>query len=71
MNATLVYSSKWYDRSHILSSEGSPAQRLFNAIIYEKFRENSIRVNFKHNRYHYQPTDDYKNYVIRFRGVTK
>jgi hypothetical protein len=70
-NATLVYSSKWYDRSHILSYEGSPATRLFNAILYEKFKSNSRRITFRHNRYTYTPTNEYKNYVIRFRGVTK
>lgn len=68
--ATLVYSAKPGSK-FIQSWEPTGVQKLFNAIIKEKFYEKSIRVNFKHNRYNYQPTDDYKNYVIRFRGITK
>jgi len=70
MNATLVYSAKPGSR-YIQSWEPTGAQKLFNSIIRAKFYEGSVRVNFKHNRYNYQPTDDYKNYVIRFRGINK
>jgi hypothetical protein len=69
--ATLVWSSKDYDRSNILSSTGSPATKLFNAILRDKYYQKSIRVNFRHNKYSYTPTDDYNNYVVRFRGITK
>lgn len=70
-NATLVYSSKWYDRSSVLSYEGQPATRLFNAILKEKFGPKSRRVSFRNNKYTYTPTNEYNNYVIRFRGITK
>jgi hypothetical protein len=68
MNATLVYSCKPTRAAY----EPSPATKLFHAILREKYsKSKSIRVNFRNNKYHYSPTDDYKNYVIRFRGVKK
>jgi hypothetical protein len=67
--ATPIYSVRVGQNPFIQVSEGTPVQRLFNAIMREKFYQSSARVNFKHNRYNYQPTDDYKNYVIRFRGI--
>lgn len=71
MNATLVYSCK-PGMNRIVSSEGTPISKLFNTILREKYRKSdSPRVTFKHNRYCYIPTDEYKNHVIRFRGVTK
>jgi hypothetical protein len=66
--ATLVYSARPGSK-FIQSWEPTGAQKLFNDIIRAKFYQSSVRVNFRYNRYNYQPTDDYKNYVIRFRGI--
>lgn len=76
MNATLVYSTSWigrrYDRSHITVGEPAPATKLFNAILREKFvRLKSTRITMKNNNYVYHPTDEYKSYLVRFRGVNK
>ena len=69
-NATLVYSCK-PGMNNILSSEGAPITKLFNAILKEKYRANSPRIAYKNNRYCYFPTDEYKSHLIRFRGVNK
>jgi hypothetical protein len=69
MNATLVYSSKNYTRKSIVSSEGSPVTKLFNSILREIYYDKTPRVKFVKNKYTYQPTDDYKHYVIRFKGI--
>lgn len=69
MNATLVYSSKNYTRKSIVSSEGSSVTKLFNGILHEIYFEKTPRVKFVKNKYTYQPTDDYKHYVIRFKGI--
>lgn len=68
--ATLVYSCKPGMRN-VLSYEGTSVSKLFNSILREKYRANSPRVTFKNNRYCYFPTDDYKNYVLKFRGIRK
>lgn len=66
MNATLVYSCKPMG----IAYEPSPATKLFNAILKEKFvKLKSTRITIKNNKYIYHPTDEYKNYVTRFRGI--
>lgn len=66
MNATLVYSCK----ATGIAYEPSPATKLFNAIVREKFTKlKSTRIVVKNNKYIYHPTKDYQNYVIRFRGI--
>jgi hypothetical protein len=66
MNATLVYSCKPTG----IAYEPSPATKLFNAIIREKFcRLKSTRITMRNNKYIYHPTKEYQSYVVRFRGV--
>jgi hypothetical protein len=66
MNATLVYSC----RPTGIAYEPSPATKLFNAILKEKFcRLKSTRITMKNNKYIYHPTKEYQSYVVRFRGV--
>lgn len=66
MNATLVYSCKPTG----IAYEPSPATKLFNAIIKEKFtRLKSTRITLNNNKYIYHPTKEYQSYVVRFRGV--
>lgn len=66
MNATLVYSCKPTG----IAYEPSPATKLFNAIIKEKFtRLKSTRITLKNNKYIYHPTKEYQSFVVRFRGV--
>ena len=66
MNATLVYSCKPIG----IAYEPSPATKLFNAIIKEKFcRLKSTRITMRNNKYIYHPTKEYQSYVVRFRGI--
>jgi hypothetical protein len=66
MNATLVYSCKPIG----IAYEPSPATKLFNAIIKEKFcRLKSTRITIRNNKYIYHPTKEYQSYVVRFRGI--
>jgi len=67
-NATLVYSC----RPIGIAYEPSPATKLFNAIIKEKFvRLRSTRIVIKNNKYVYHPSGEYQNYVVRFKGIKK
>lgn len=66
MSYTLVYSCKPTG----IVYEPSPATKLFNAIIKEKFtRLKSTRITLNNNKYIYHPTKEYQSYVVRFRGV--
>lgn len=66
MNATLVYSCKPIG----IAYEPSPATKLFNAILKEKFcKLKSTRIVIKNNKYIYHPTKEYQSFVVRFRGV--
>lgn len=66
MNATLVYSCRPMRAAY----EPSPATKLFNAILKEKFvKLKSTRITLNNNKYIYHPTKEYQSYVVRFRGV--
>ena len=72
-NATLVWSArpgKDFRFPLLRTGEPSPITKLFTSITREKCN-NSKRVTFKNNKYCYEPSDEYKNYVIRFRGIKK
>lgn len=66
----LVFSCKREHTRNILSWEPSKMDKLFHTILKEKCFKNP-RVTFKDNKYRYYPTDDYKSYVLKFRGVRK
>lgn len=70
MGYILEFSCRREHLTHILSWEPSPAENLMRSIMREKCFRNP-RVTFKNNKYRYFPTEDYKNYVIKFRGVRK
>lgn len=66
--ATLVWSCR---PGQSQSYEPSPVNKLFNAIMKEKFKHKSGRVTFHNGKYIYHPTKEYQEYVLRFRGVKK
>jgi|APGre2960657505_1045072.scaffolds.fasta_scaffold27560_3 hypothetical protein len=68
--ATLVYSSIGRDRSSILSltNDFKSINKLMNCIFHLKSSE---RVIISNNRYYYAPSDEYKKYIIRFKGIKK
>lgn len=64
--ATLVWSCRPLKPAY----EPSPATRLINSIIKDKFVNNkSTRVVIRNNKYIYHPTDEYKQFVVRFRKI--
>lgn len=67
----LTFSCKREHCTNILSWEPSPSAKLINAILREKCFKKNPRVVFRDNKYRYYPTEDYKNYVIKFRGIRK
>jgi hypothetical protein len=68
-NATLVWKASDYPRQNILVLDFTNATRL----MYSIFRENSgsKRLVITRNKYFYNPSDEYKKYVVRFKGVMK
>ena len=65
--ATLVWSARPKQQAY----ESSPINKLFNAIMREKFTNKSGRVVFNNGKYIYHPSKEYQSYVLRFRGVKK
>ena len=72
MNATLVYSTKWYPKSNTLSV-WEPKEDSFTKLMKSIFADVSAKTNLKieGNKYFYKPSNDYKEYMIRFRGIKK
>ena len=70
MKATLVYSSKWYDRSHILTFEDGTTNKAVNKLMDNIFRsKRSNRVEIRNNKYYYHPSDEYKSFVVRIKNI--
>lgn len=70
--ATLVYSSKWFPKSRTLSV-WEPVNDSCERLMREIFANVSLnkRLKVERNKYFYQPSDDYKQYLVRFRGIRK
>ena len=69
MNATLVYSSKWFPKSQTLSVwEPDNCDTLMRSI-FGNACKNRLKVD--RNKYFYQPSEDYKQYFVRFKGIRK
>jgi hypothetical protein len=69
MAATLVYSSKWCDRSTIERYSDDYNSLVSSKLIEAIFKKRSTRFIIKGDRYHYQPSDEYKNFVVRFKKI--
>jgi len=70
MATTLVYSTRRYPKSNTLSVwEPDSATKLISRIFAEKF--SSKRLIVSRNKYFYQPSEDYKQYLVRFKGIRK
>ena len=67
-NATLVLKGKRNPNVGIYSYTDSPAGKLITAIFSE---QSSKRIRIVNNKYRYTPSDEYKNYVLRFKGIRK
>lgn len=67
---TLVWSSRDWTRDEILSSSdnvSNPANKLMNSI----FNYRSDRLVITRNKYFYNPSDEYKERLVRYRGIRK
>ena len=72
MNATLVYSTKWFPKSHTLCS-WEPQKDSFSKLMRDIFADVSLkkRLKIERNKYFYKPSEDYREYLIRFKGIRK
>ena len=72
MNATLVYSTKWFPKSRTLTS-WEPQQDSISKLMRDIFADSLAKTNLKveGNRYFYKPSNDYKEYMIRFKGIRR
>lgn len=72
MNATLVYSTKWFPKSRTLVS-WEPQKDSFSKLMRDIFADVSLkkRLKIERNKYFYKPSEDYREYLIRFKGIRK
>lgn len=72
MSATLVYSSKWFPKSNTLLV-WEPKEDRFTKLMRDIFAQSSLnkRLKIERNKYFYQPSNDYKEYLVRFKGIRK
>jgi hypothetical protein len=69
MQAQLRYSTRWFPKSQTMVVwEPDTATRLLSSIFAEKA---SKHLTITRNKYFYTPSDEYKSFMIRFRGVRK
>jgi hypothetical protein len=65
---TLVYSTTWFPKTTILSYSDDNdliSSRLIDSI----FRKRTTRLTITDNKYYYDPSDEYKKFVVRFKKV--
>lgn len=72
MNATLVYSTKWFPKSRTLCS-WEPQKDSFSKLMRDIFADVSLkkRLKIERNKYFYKPSEEYGEYLIRFKGIRK
>jgi hypothetical protein len=67
--ATLIWSSMDHDRSNILTLDNTnSATRFFHKAFADS---QSKRLTINNNRYFYAPSDEYRSFAIRFKGIKK
>ena len=70
MQATLVYSTKWFPKSQTISDwePQDNCETLMRAIFGNVCKN---RLKIERNKYFYKPSEDYTQYLIRFKGIRK
>ena len=69
MNATLIWSSMDHERTNILVLDHTDSATRF---FHQAFsRSESKRLTITKNKYYYAPSEEYRNFVVRFKGVKK
>ena len=66
-NATLVWSSRDYERTNILVLDHTDNATRFFHKVFAKVE--SKRLVITRNKYFYAPSDEYKSYIVRYKRV--
>jgi len=70
MATTLVYSTRWYKNRSTIERFSDDYNSLASSKLIEAiFKKRSTRFLVKEGRYVYQPSEEYKKYVVRFKKV--
>lgn len=69
MAATLVYSSRWYRSTTIQVYSDDTKWLSVNKLMDAIFKKRTTRLIITDNKYYYNPSDEYKKYVVRFKKV--
>ena len=70
MATTLVYSTRWYKNRSTIERYSDDYNSLASSKLIETiFKKRSTRFIVKEGRYVYQPSDEYKNFVVRFKKI--
>lgn len=69
MAAIHVYSSRWYKSTTIQVYSDDTNWLSVNKLVDAIFKGRTTRLTITENRYFYQPSDDYKKFVVRFKKV--
>jgi len=67
--AVFVYSSRWCRSTTIQSYSDDIKCLSINKLIDTIFRKRSTRLTITENKYYYEPSDDYKKFVVRFKKI--
>jgi hypothetical protein len=66
-NATLVWSSRDYERTNILVLDHTDNATRFFHKVFAKVE--SKRLTISKHKYFYAPSDEYKSYIVRYKRV--
>lgn len=69
MAAIHVYSSRWCRSTTIQVYSDDTNWLSVNKLIDAIFRKRTTRLTITQNRYYYEPSDEYKKFVVRFKKV--
>lgn len=66
-NATLVWSSRDYDRTNILVLDHTDNATRFFHKVFAKVEANRLIIS--KDRYFYAPSDEYKTHIVRYKRI--
>jgi hypothetical protein len=69
MAAILVYSSKWCKITTVKVYSDDTNWLSVNKLVDAIFKKRTTRLTLTENRYFYNPTDEYKKFVVRFKKI--
>lgn len=69
MAAILVYSSRWCRSTTIQVYSDDTNWLSVNKLVDAIFKKRTTRLTITDNKYYYNPSDEYKKYVVRFKKI--